>query len=161
MSLQIADREIEWYVPIVAAITIGYLISVIDPVSQDQFWGELNLNSLSEPLYLSAVLYVPPIVWGLFQSPLDPRSVAEGFVVSALYPWLISLSFLAQGYRISLSRRTSVEAQATDPDPLFPLGHSELYFKHGIAYYVVALVLGTIGRAVYRRVSDRLADRQA
>lgn len=157
MSLHVAGREIEWYVPILAAITIGYLINVIDPVSFYQLRGELNINSLSEPLYLSAILYVQPIVWGLFQSPLDPRSVAEGFVVSALYPWLISLSFLAQGYRISIG----LGRATTEPDPFFPLGYSESWLWQGVAYYVVALLLGTIGRAVYRRLSDRLADQQA
>jgi hypothetical protein len=157
VSLRIADREIEWYVPILAGITIGYLISVIDPIGLRQLRGELNINSLSEPLYLSAVLYVPPIVWGLFQSPLERRSVAEGFVVSALYPWLISLSFLAQGYRISVA----LGGSTTNPDPFFPLGHSEVYLRRGIAGYVLALVLGTVARTVYRRVTDRLADQQA
>jgi hypothetical protein len=155
MTLHVADREIEWYVPIIAGITVGYLVFVIDVTNPYEAGGLLAFQrSELSGLLLDLVLFVPPFAGGALQRSRDLRTLGKWLVVSVLSPWFVWLAVLSRGYHLlALGGPSRSEVGG----PLFPFSHGDGMLRWGVALYLAGLLVGTAGRTVFRRVSDRLA----
>lgn len=152
MSLRIADREIEWYVPILAGITVGYLVFVIDVTNPYEAGGLLAFQrSELSGFLLDLVLFVPPLAGGALQHSRDFRTLAKWLVVSVLSPWFVWLAVLSRGYHLLALGGPS---RSEIGGPLFPFSYSERMLRWGVALYLAGLLVGTAGRALYRRITD-------
>lgn len=129
MSLHVADREIEWYVPIVAAITIGYLVFVIDVTSPYEAGGLLAFQrSDLSGLLLDLVLFVPPFAIGTLQHSRDLRTLGKWLVVSVLSPRFVWLAVLSRGYYLLYLDGPS---RSEIGGPLFPFSHGDGMLRWG------------------------------
>lgn len=155
MTLQIADREIEWYVPILAGITVGYLVFVIDVTNPYEAGGLLAFQrSDLSGFLLHLVLYVPPFAAGALQHSRDLRTLTKWLPVSVLSSWFVWLAVLSRGYYLLYLGGPS---RSEIGGPLFPFSHGDGMLRWGVALYLAGLLVGAAGSALYRRVSDRLA----
>lgn len=152
MNIEIAGRDIEWYVPILAAVTIGYLICVVDVTNPYEPGGLLSFQrSELSGFLLDLVLFVPPFTLGVLQDSRRLRSLVEWLTVSTLFPWIIWLAVLSRGYHVS---HLGGAPRDEIGGPLFPLGYSEGALRWGAALYLAGLLVGTAARTVSRRVRD-------
>lgn len=152
MSIDIANHEIRWYAPIIAAITIGYLICVVDVTNPYEVGGFLAFQrSQFSRFLLDLMLFVPPFAGGALQNSRDLRMLAKWLAVSVLSPWIIWLAVLSRGYHVS---HLGGPPRSEIGGPLFPFSYSEGILRWGLALYFSGLVVGTAGRMAYRRVKD-------
>lgn len=148
MSVTVFGRDVDWYAPVLAAVCIGYVICVVDQRHPFEPTRTLALNrSGLNNLLLHILMYTPPVGWGVLQRSFDARSFVEGIAVSTLFPWLISLAFLSQGYFIVVSTGTQTGGA------LFPLRRSIQWIEYGIFSYLVGLALGIVGRGFHQYIS--------
>lgn len=151
MSVTVFGRDIEWYVPVLTAVCIGYIICVVDQRHPFEPTRTLALDGPTlNNLLLHVLMYIPSLGWGIFQRSFGVRSFIEAVAVSTLFPWLISLAFLSQGYFIMIAAGTGSQLGGT----LFPLRRSIPWIEYGIFVYFVGLVLGIVGRRVHRYISN-------
>jgi hypothetical protein len=155
MSLHVADREIEWYVPILAGITVGYLVFVIDVTNPYEAGGLLAFQrSDLSGFLLDLVLFVPPFAVGALQRSRDLRTLTKWLLVSVLSSWLVWLAVLSRGYYVL---HLAGPSRSEVGGPLFPFSHGDGMLRWGVALYLAGLLVGVAGRTLYRRVSDRFA----